>query len=57
MNASSTARVRILIVQRRYVDAMRDALIAERSIGADGFETYRQVESMSTSVSRRASPG
>ena len=34
------------IVQRRYLDAMRDALVAERSIGAYSSETYRQVEAL-----------
>ena len=35
-----------VILQRRYLDAMRDALSAERSIGAFSTETYRQVESL-----------
>ncbi|MFT4082516.1 MAG: sodium:proton antiporter [Nocardioides sp.] len=34
------------ILQRRYLDAMRDALAAERSIGAYSSETYRKVESL-----------
>jgi CPA1 family monovalent cation:H+ antiporter len=43
----------MLIVQRRYLDAMRDALIAERSIGAYSSETYRQVESFLDAVEQR----
>ncbi len=35
-----------MILQRRYLDAMRDALSTERSIGAYSTETYRQVESL-----------
>jgi monovalent cation/hydrogen antiporter len=34
----------IATLQRRYLDAMRDALIAERGIGAYSSHTYRQVE-------------
>ena len=45
----------MLIVQRRYVDAMRDALIAERSIGAYSSETYRQVESFLDAMELRFS--
>ncbi len=45
----------MLIVQRRYLDAMRDALIAERSIGAYSSETYRQVESFLDLMEQRFS--
>jgi CPA1 family monovalent cation:H+ antiporter len=37
-------REQAFIVQRRYVDAMRDALLHERSIGAYRSETFKQVE-------------
>ncbi|MBB5835488.1 cation:proton antiporter [Kribbella italica] len=43
----------MLIVQRRYLDAMRDALSTERSIGAYSSESYRQVESLLDSVEQR----
>lgn len=43
------------IVQRRYLDAMRDALVAERSIGAYSSETYRQVEALLDSLEHRFS--
>lgn len=33
-----------MILQRRYLDAMREALASERSIGAYSSETYRKVE-------------
>ncbi|CAM3105562.1 cation:proton antiporter [Skermania piniformis] len=39
-------REQSLIVQRRYLDAMRENLLAERSIGADRSATYKQVEDM-----------
>lgn len=39
-------RAQSLLVQHRYLDAMRDALVGERSIGAYSSETYRQVEAM-----------
>jgi monovalent cation/hydrogen antiporter len=42
-----------LIIQRRYLDAMRDGLASERSIGAYSSETYRQVESMLDSYEQR----
>ncbi len=35
-----------MIIQRRYLDAMREALSTERSIGAYSSQTYRQVESL-----------
>lgn len=46
----------MLIIQRRYLDAMRDALDAERSIGAYSSETYRQVESLLDSLEQRTGP-
>ena len=39
-----------MILQRRYLDAMRDALSTERSIGAYSSETYRQVEALLDSL-------
>ena len=42
-----------LILQRRYLDAMRDALTSERGIGAHSSETYRQVEAMLDSFEHR----
>ena len=42
-----------LIIQRRYLDAMRDALASERSIGAYRSDTYRQVEAMLDAVEQR----
>lgn len=42
-----------LALQRRYLDAMRDALAAERSIGAYSSATYRQVEALLDSVEMR----
>ncbi|MEV5967595.1 sodium:proton antiporter [Kribbella sp. NPDC051952] len=42
-----------LVLQRRYLDAMREALVAERSIGAYSSETYRQVESLLDSLEQR----
>jgi len=46
-------REQIDIIQRRYLDAMRDALVSERTIGAYSSETYRQVEHMLDSVEQR----
>ncbi|WP_328321563.1 sodium:proton antiporter [Kribbella sp. NBC_00382] len=43
----------MMIVQRRYLDAMRDALGAERSIGAYSSATYRQVESLLDAIEQR----
>lgn len=37
-------REQAFIVQRRYLDAMREALLKERSIGAFSTETFKQVE-------------
>ena len=45
-----------LILQRRYLDAMRDALASERSIGAYSTQTYRQVEALLDSMEHRMSP-
>ncbi|MBZ5740638.1 cation:proton antiporter [Nocardioides mangrovi] len=42
-----------LVVQRRYLDAMRDALGSERSIGAYSSETYRQVQGLLDSFEQR----
>jgi NhaP-type Na+/H+ or K+/H+ antiporter len=47
------AHEQMMIVQRRYLDAMRDALGSERSIGAYSSEAYRQVESLLDSVEQR----
>ncbi|HEY4571389.1 MAG TPA: sodium:proton antiporter [Kribbella sp.] len=44
-----------MIVQRRYLDAMRAALDAERSIGAYNSATYRQVESLLDALEQRFS--
>lgn len=43
----------MMIVQRRYLDAMRDALSTERSIGAYSSATYRQVESLLDAIEQR----
>lgn len=42
-----------MILQRRYLDAMRDALASERGIGAYSSQTYRQVESLLDSMEQR----
>lgn len=42
-----------VILQRRYLDAMRDALASERSIGAYSSQVYRQVESLLDSYEQR----
>ncbi len=44
-----------LILQRRYLDAMRDALAAERGIGAYSSQTYRKVEALLDSMEHRLS--
>ncbi|WGL50991.1 sodium:proton antiporter [Nocardioides sp. BP30] len=49
-------RDQLLTVQQRYLDAMRDALGAERAIGADSSETYRQVEVMLDTLEYRMQP-
>lgn len=41
------------ILQRRYLDAMRDALAAERGIGAYSSATYRRVEALLDSLEQR----
>lgn len=46
----------IIALQRRDLDAMRDALLAERSIGAYSSETYRGIESMLDIEEQRFSP-
>ncbi|MEU4291731.1 sodium:proton antiporter [Kribbella sp. NPDC026596] len=51
------AREQMGIVQRRYLDAMRDALVAERSIGAYSSETYRQVEALLDTLEHRLGSG
>jgi CPA1 family monovalent cation:H+ antiporter len=45
-----------IVVQRRYVDAMRDALVAERSVGAYTSATYRSVETFLDSMEQRFRP-
>ena len=42
-----------MILQRRYLDAMRDALSTERSIGAYSSATYRQVEALLDTIEQR----
>ncbi|MFC9691472.1 cation:proton antiporter [Kribbella sp. NPDC056951] len=44
------------VVQRRYLDAMRDALGAERSIGAFSSDTYKQVEALIDTIEYRFKP-
>ena len=46
-----------LILQRRYLDAMRDALGSERSIGAYSSGVYRQVEALLDSLEQRIGTG
>ena len=45
------------VVQQRYLDAMRDALIDERRIGVYNSETYRRVEELLDSMEHRWTPG
>ena len=40
-------------MQRRYLDAMRDALGSERSIGAYSSDTYRRVEALLDTLEHR----
>ncbi|HET6294036.1 MAG TPA: sodium:proton antiporter [Kribbella sp.] len=47
------SKEQLLIVQRRYLDAMREALGTERSIGAYSSETYRHVESLLDAIEQR----
>ena len=42
-----------MILQLRYLDAMRDALAAERGIGAYSSQTYRKVESLLDDMEKR----
>ena len=44
---------RMAILQHRYVDAMRDALVAERSIGAYSSETHRRVQAVLDGAEQR----
>lgn len=44
------------VVQRRYLDAMREALGTERSIGAFSSDTYRQVETLIDTIEYRFKP-
>ena len=46
-----------LILQRRYLDAMRDALDSERGIGAHSSQTYKQVEMLLDSYEQRIGRG
>lgn len=43
----------MLIVQRRYLEAMRDALVSERGVGAYSSETYRQAEAFLDGLEQR----
>ncbi|WP_112238508.1 cation:proton antiporter [Kribbella monticola] len=52
-SARPDSHEQMLIVQRRYLDAMRDALVSERSIGAYSSETFRQVEGFLDSLEQR----
>ena len=54
--APPVPRDKLDIVQRRYLDAMRDALVSERAIGAYSSETYRQVEGMLDTLEYRLRP-
>jgi CPA1 family monovalent cation:H+ antiporter len=51
--AAPSALEQSLIIQRRYLSAMRDALGSERSIGAYSSATYRRVESLLDSYEQR----
>lgn len=46
-------REQMAVVQRRYLDAMRQALDAERSVGVYSSDTYRQVERFLDAVEQR----
>lgn len=46
-------REQIEILQRRYLDAMREALGTERSIGVYSSETYRHVEGFLDTIEQR----
>jgi CPA1 family monovalent cation:H+ antiporter len=49
-------RDQLEIVQRRYLDAMRDALTSERAIGVYSSQTYRHVEGMLDTMEYRLRP-
>lgn len=51
--ARPNALEQTLILQRRYLEAMREALATERSIGAHRSETYRQVEALLDALEQR----
>lgn len=44
--SESGARERMVELQRRYLDAMREALVEEQSIGAFRTETYARIQLM-----------
>ncbi|WP_300682636.1 sodium:proton antiporter [Nocardioides sp.] len=46
-------RDQLAVLQQRYLDAMRNALVAERSIGAYSSDTFRQVEHLLDSMEQR----
>jgi len=48
-------REQMAVVQRRYLDAMREALSTERSIGAYNSDTYRRVQGFLDTVEQRFS--
>jgi hypothetical protein len=48
-------RDQLAIVQGRYLDAMREALGTERSIGVYSSDTYRQVQAFLDAVEQRFS--
>ncbi|GAA1546429.1 cation:proton antiporter [Nocardioides humi] len=50
-------REKSLLVQRLYLDTMRDALLAERSIGAYTSETYAQAEALLDREEQRLNAG
>lgn len=49
----SAVRDQSMIIQRRYLDAMREALTMERTIGAYSSETFREVEALLDSMEQR----
>jgi CPA1 family monovalent cation:H+ antiporter len=49
-------REQLVIIQRRYVDALRDALNDERSIGAYRSETYAAVQAILDREEQRLDP-
>ncbi|HEY3557215.1 MAG TPA: sodium:proton antiporter [Kribbella sp.] len=48
-------REQMAVVQRRYLDAMREALSTERSIGAYNSDTYRRVQGFLDTIEQRFS--